>query len=122
MAVEDGAALGSLLSRITRRSQIPDVLVIYESLRKARSTRVVKASSHSQTVFHLPDGAKQRERDRQLIEFNNRPFPGYPNKWRDPDFQKWLWGYDVEGEVDNAWETYENGKFPLTEGVFESRL
>ncbi|RFU26959.1 hypothetical protein B7463_g9381, partial [Scytalidium lignicola] len=122
MAVEDSAALGSLLSRVSRRSQIPDVLVIYEALRKARSTRIVKVSSHSQTVFHMHDGARQKERDRLLIEFNEKPFPGYPNKWRDPDFQKWLWGYDVEGEVEKAWETYENGMFPLTVGKFESHF
>jgi len=70
----------------------------------------------------MHDGPKQKERDRQLIEFDDDPFEGYPNKWRDPVFQKWLWGYDVESEVKKAWEKYLNGRFPLTNGSFRGRL
>ncbi len=64
----------------------------------------------------MHDGPKQEERDRQLIEYNSEPYEGYPNKWRDPVFQEWLWGYDVQDVVDEAWEKYLSGKFPLTRG------
>lgn len=116
MAVEDGAFLGALFDRISTKAQVPDLLVIYESLRKARTTRVVKNSSHYRDIFHMPDGGKQRERDRQLVEYNDEPFEGYPNKWRDPSFQPWLWGYDVDKEVEKAWAVYLKGQFPLTSG------
>jgi salicylate hydroxylase len=122
MAIEDGHCLGRLLSMTTARSQLPDVLTIYESLRKARTTRVVKQSSHYQQIFHMHDGPRQVERDRQLVEFNEEPFEGYPNKWRDPVFQEWLWGYDADVEVGEAWATYERGQFPLTVGGFRSHL
>jgi salicylate hydroxylase len=122
MAVEDGAVLGALFERLTSPSQIPDILTIYESLRKARTTRVVKGSSHYRDIFHMHDGDKQRERDRQLIEYNDAPFDGYPNKWRDPEFQPWLWGYDVQAEVERAWGVYQKGVFPLTTGKFRANL
>jgi len=122
MAVEDGAFLGSLFSRLTSRSQIPDILTIFESVRKARTTRVVKGSSHYRDIFHMHDGPKQEERDRQLLENDEEPFEGFPNKWRDPVFQEWLWGYDVEREVEKAWAVYLKGQFPLTTGGFRANL
>ncbi|CZR54870.1 uncharacterized protein PAC_04754 [Phialocephala subalpina] len=122
MAVEDGYCLGRLLSYISSRSQLPDILTIYEALRKARTTRVVKQSSHYQQIFHIHDGPRQEERDRQLAEFNEEPYEGYPNKWRDPVFREWLWGYDVNVEVEKAWAKYEKGQFPLIVGGFRSRL
>jgi len=119
-AGEDGAVLGCLMERLTRRAQLPDILVMYEAIRKARTTRIVKGSSHYRDIFHMHDGDRQQERDRQLLEYNDAPFDGYPNKWRDPSFQPWLWGYDVEREVEEAWGVYKKGQFPLTSGKFNS--
>lgn len=121
MAIEDGEVLGLLMSKISTKAQLSDVLVIYEALRKSRSTKVVKGSTHYQEIFHLEDGDRQRERDRQLVEYQDEPFEGYPNKWRDPVFQSWLWGYDPVREVEKAWAVYEKGQFPLTFGKFRSR-
>jgi salicylate hydroxylase len=56
------------------------------------------------------------------MEFDKNPFEGYPNKWKDPVFQEWLWGYDVESEVAGAWKRYTEGRFPGTGGGFRSRL
>lgn len=119
-AVEDGAVLGALFDRIESRSQIPDVLTIYERLRKDRTTRVVKGSTALRDIFHMVDGDKQRERDRQLLE--HEPFEGYPNRWADPVFQEWLFGYDAFAEVDAAWSKYKQGIFPETTGRFQSSL
>jgi len=44
MAVEDGAVLGTLMEKLGDKAQLKDVLVIYEKLRKERTTRVVKSS------------------------------------------------------------------------------
>ncbi|KAH0840886.1 hypothetical protein AYO21_06212 [Fonsecaea monophora] len=118
-AVEDGAVLGHLLERIESRAQIPDVLGIYEAVRKPRATRVVNASSQlGRDVFHLHDGPRQRERDRQMIAWQDRPFEGYQNRWRDPVFQPFLFGYDCRDVVDDAWARYQQGRFPGTMGKF----
>jgi salicylate hydroxylase len=115
-AVEDGAVLGSLLSRATDESQLPDVLNMYEALRKSRTTRIVKGSTAMRDVFHLHDGPRQQERNRQLLEYQDEPFEGFPNRWRDPAFQSWLFRYDVEEEVKKVWNVYLKGKFPGTTG------
>ena len=106
-AVEDGAVLGSLFERLTSPNQIPDLLTIYESLRKPRTTRVVKGSTALRDIFHMADGPRQIERDRQLLE--EEPFEGFPNRWADPVFQRWLFGYDAEKEVEGAWGRCLNG-------------
>lgn len=64
----------------------------------------------------MPDGEEQRERDRKLTEFE--PFEGYPNRWADPVFQKFLFGYDAEEEVEKAWKKYKaaNGQQKDTSG------
>ncbi|KAI9734836.1 MAG: hypothetical protein M1834_001915 [Cirrosporium novae-zelandiae] len=121
-AVEDGAVLGLLLGRIQHSSQIPDILTIYEFMRKPRTTRVVKGSTNLRDIFHFPDGDLQKERDRQLVEHQNAPFEGYPNRWRDPVFQEYLFGYDCEKEVENAWNIYEEGCWPMTTGKFKANL
>lgn len=119
-AVEDGAVLGALFERIEKRSQIPDILTIFERLRKDRTTQVVKGSTALRDIFHMVDGDRQRERDRQLLE--HEPSEGYPNRWADPIFQKWLFGYDAFGEVDAAWTNYTKGTFPGTRGTRRSSL
>lgn len=129
MALEDGHCLGLLLSRISpsttpsaSRLALHDILTLYEMIRKSRTTRIVKQSSHYRHVFHMHDGPRQQERDRQLTEYDRNPFEGYPNKWKDPVFQKWLWGYDVKAEVESAWKRYEKGVFPGTGGGWARSL
>jgi salicylate hydroxylase len=118
-AIEDAAVLGHLFEKITHKSQLSDLLAIYEALRKPRTTRVVSASTHyGREIFHLHDGPRQQERDRQMREWDSQPFEGFQNRWRDPVFQKWLFGYDAQLEVDRALERYEAGTFPGTMGRF----
>ena len=119
-AVEDGAVLGALFERIESRSQLSDIITIYERLRKERTTRVVKGSTALRDIFHMVDGEHQQERDRQLTE--HEPFEGYPNRWADPVFQEWLFGYDAFAEVDKAWKRYKQGTFPGTAGHFKPNL
>ncbi|KAL8835345.1 MAG: hypothetical protein Q9176_006997 [Flavoplaca citrina] len=97
LAIEDGAVLGQLLS--IDGLNISTTLSTYESIRKARTTRIVKGSAALRDVLHLPDGREQRERDK---DFSSEPFEGYPNRWADPVFQPWLFDYDVQKEVDKA--------------------
>ena len=119
MAVEDGAVLGALMEKLEDKAQLKDVLVIYEKLRKERTTRVVKGSTALREIFHLEDGERQYERDRQLLY--EQPFEDFPNRWADPVFQLWLFSYDAHAEVEKAWKTYKAGQFPLTYGKFKPK-
>lgn len=119
-AVEDGAVLGALFEKVREKSQLPDLLVIYEAIRKARTTQVVKGSTSLRDIFHMHDGPQQQERDRQLLE--QEPFEGFPNRWADPVFQPFLFGYDAYVEAYRAWRTYLHGRFPGTAGGFRAHL
>jgi salicylate hydroxylase len=109
-AVEDGAVLGQLLSRVGAddRDSLRPVLDTYERLRKKRTTAVVQGSTALQNIFHMRDGPMQEERDRVLLE--DRPEEGFPNRWRDPVFQRWLFGYDAFAEAERAWAGVESGE------------
>lgn len=101
IAVEDGAVLGGLLGKLEDRSQLGSLLATYESLRKKRTTRIVQESTRQRDVFHLPDGKEQEDRDRIMLADERKP--GFPNKWRDPEMQKFLFAYDAFAEVEAAW-------------------
>jgi len=120
MAIEDGAVLGYLFERLSHPSQLPDLLVIYEALRKPRTTKVVKSSTLSRRILHLSDGPVQEERDRQLQ--HEKPFQGFAHVWADPTMQAFLFGYDALGEVERAWKRYLDGQFPLTTGAWKLQL
>lgn len=113
-AIEDGAVLGTLLGRLERPDQVPDVLHLYEQLRKSRTTRIVKGSSALRYIFHMPDGDRQQDRDRQLLDA--APFEGHPNSWADPVFQAWLFDYDAFAEADLMWNRYKKGLIPSLGG------
>ena len=81
MAVEDGAVIGALFERLESLAQMQDVLIIYERLRKARTSRVVRGSAAITQWWHMEDGDRQRERDRQMTE--DPPFEGCPNFYAD---------------------------------------
>lgn len=120
MAVEDGAILGSLFEKVSNPSQLKDLLLIYERIRKARTTKIVKTSSLMRDIYHCRDGDIQQERDRQLLE--EEPFEEYPNPWADPKFQEYLFGYDAYKEADRAWKKYLAGRFTGTAGNFRANL
>ncbi|WEW55625.1 3-hydroxybenzoate 6-monooxygenase superfamily protein [Emydomyces testavorans] len=119
-ALEDGAFIGTLFENIEDESQLSDVLAIYEKVRKPRTTRVVRGSTALRDIFHMHDGPAQEERDRILL--NEKPFIGYPNRWADPVFQKFLFDYDARGEALRAWSEYKKGKSPKSINGVESRL
>lgn len=56
MAVEDGAVMGLLFEKLENGAQLKDILVIYERIRKARTTRIVKASTDYRDTFTCATG------------------------------------------------------------------
>lgn len=119
MAFEDAAVLGTLLSKIRHQSQLPDILSIYERLRRPRTMAMRSRSYAMRDVYAFDDGPLQQERDRQLQE--HAPFEGYPNFLADPSFQSSLFGYNAIEEATKAWDTYLRGEWPCTRGHWNSK-
>ena len=104
MAIEDAAVLGTLLSKMQHRAQIPDILSLYERLRKPRTKAIRDRARAIRKVYTLEDGPLQQERDRQLRELV--PYDGCPNFLADPSLQRTLFGYDANDEAEKAWSIY----------------
>ncbi|KAJ5622362.1 FAD binding domain containing protein [Penicillium herquei] len=107
-AVEDGAVLGALFSKVAPsdgRVYMADILRMYEQLRRDRTAKVVQKSADFRVIFHMEDGPLQQERDRALL--NDIPSEGFPFLFADPSLQEFLFGYDFAKEVDTAWESYQ---------------
>ena len=119
MAFEDAAVLGTLLSNIQHKSQLADILSMYERIRKPRTMALRDRSRAMRDVYAFNDGPLQQERDRQLQE--HAPFDGYPNFLADPIFQKSLFSYNAVAEAERAWETYLRGEWPSTRGEWKLR-
>ncbi|KAI4244547.1 MAG: hypothetical protein LQ352_006787 [Teloschistes flavicans] len=122
-AVEDGAVLGKLFELVEQPAQLPDVLGVYERLRKPRTTTIVKRSTAIQDVFHLADGPVQQARDRQMLY--EKPCEGHPNPFADPALQSYLYDYDAFEEADKAWVQYtkhQSGLCNVEKSVLRSKL
>ncbi|EFQ98941.1 salicylate hydroxylase [Nannizzia gypsea CBS 118893] len=107
-AIEDGAALGTLFKRVKHRSQLRDLLAVYEATRKERTSRIVQSSAALRDILHMRDGPGQRNRDIKLHQ--RSPFEPYPIPWIDPKFQAYLFGYDAFSEASKAWDRYMDGE------------
>ena len=86
-----------LFQDLKSKENVPDILRAYEQIRKPRTTEVVKESAAFRTLCQTENGPVQEARDRKFL--TELPSEGYPNRWADPVFQKWLWGHDVEEAV-----------------------
>ncbi|KAL0066144.1 hypothetical protein AAF712_006768 [Marasmius tenuissimus] len=63
MAIEDAAVLGNLFSRITDKSQIPELLQAYQRIRFDRATSQQTGALDNRTLYHMLDGPEQEARD-----------------------------------------------------------
>ncbi|KAI2619141.1 FAD/NAD(P)-binding domain-containing protein [Hypoxylon sp. NC1633] len=122
MALEDAAALGLCLAKLTDKSRDQKLraLKVYEECRKERTERVVERGNFQQHMYHIHDGEEQRDRDKKLkmfgevdeqlfktpevvtrprLESGDDPLP-----WRYYGVGGWLLTYDVEKDVDHRWE------------------
>lgn len=74
MAVEDGATLGRLLGLLNSHQaafgssleNTREILKLYETLRKSRTTMNVRGAAENKFWYHLSDGPMQERRDRAL--------------------------------------------------------
>lgn len=103
MGIEDSACLAECLSRAQSRSEICEVLGIFQKIRQPRVESVQNKSRGMHTMSHLPDGPAQEARDKIL---KAKPFYQAPSQWdrkpidsapgeRDPLYEAYLLGYNV---------------------------
>lgn len=105
MAVEDGAALAVVLSRIASPKELKFALNIFEKERVKRSSMMQEASMVNSMIWHFKDGPLQRARDAAMRpEVEGRHFLSSPNQWSDPVTQSWAYGYDAEAVMEKAWD------------------
>ncbi|KAL8714651.1 MAG: hypothetical protein Q9220_001600 [cf. Caloplaca sp. 1 TL-2023] len=114
---EDAACLEVFFNKIQHRSQVPDILSIYERLRKPRTSMLRHRTRMMRDVYEFPDGALQVERDRQMLEL--APFDGFPNFLADPTFKESVFGYRVKDDAERAWKIYSKGEWPSTRGMWD---
>ncbi|KAL1304683.1 hypothetical protein AAFC00_003638 [Neodothiora populina] len=103
-SLEDGAVLGNLLAVVKSKSQLPEALRLYETLRKKRGEAIVRETFAQRSDFHMGNGPEQQARDELFQsqlgkELNDVKFP---SRWTCPTVQPWLYGYDAKRETDVA--------------------
>lgn len=106
MAIEDGAVITEVLSRIpdVQPGTIHRALKVYEALRKGRCTTLVNMAAYSGQQLHLGEGKAKEERDRQFREYASGNKCSIPDKWASPDVQKMIYEHDC---VRDAAENFE---------------
>ncbi|KAL4804481.1 hypothetical protein BDV18DRAFT_162244 [Aspergillus unguis] len=113
-AVEDAAALGVLLSKITDKREVPRALQAYEESRKERAETVQQSGSMNRITLHLSDGPEQVARDAQFKA--SLTGGSNPDKWSDRQTQEFLWGWDAEKAALETWEEI-NARSPTASEV-----
>ena len=103
MSIEDGACLAESLAEAKTADEVPELLRLFEHLRKPRCETIQLGSRSNGDMWHLHDGPEQELRDRALskddfVEDRNLDLvegSRNPNPWSNKDFQPWLFGYDA---------------------------
>ncbi|RDX40070.1 FAD/NAD(P)-binding domain-containing protein [Lentinus brumalis] len=117
MAIEDAAVLGNLLSHLSHPAQLKSLLQAYENLRLPRTAETQRQSRLNQTIFHLPDGPEQEQRDadmRKATEAELRRWregkraadeklAGSANQWADEDKNMAQFAYDADAAAERWW-------------------
>ncbi|KAL3476842.1 FAD binding domain protein [Aspergillus californicus] len=102
-SLEDGAVLGGLLGHMKSKTQLPQILRLYESLRKSRGEAIVRETFKQRHDFHMFDGPEQEKRDELFLSQLGKEIKGaFPSRWTCPEVQPWLYGYDAVQEVESA--------------------
>ncbi|EME83036.1 uncharacterized protein MYCFIDRAFT_35872 [Pseudocercospora fijiensis CIRAD86] len=108
MAVEDGAVLGRLIVSFAQsghdRNSLPELMQLYQDVRKQRTAAVVGTANENRTLYHMEDGPQQEERDRAFDELDRTDENArFPWKFGDLKHCKKLFGFDALSSADEAW-------------------
>lgn len=121
MAVEDGAILALLLSRLQnqgisdvpdqRNQQLSDLLLLYQDLRKRRTEVNVAGAVDTRHYYHLSDGDEQIRRDKELASLPDSAWQGPCSfNWGDAEYQKSLLGFDGLADAERTFDEWSRKK------------
>lgn len=119
IAVEDGAALGILLSKYNatknaesqseQNEQLARLLRLYQDLRKSRAEILVTGATDTRHYYHLSDGAEQESRDKALASLAATNWEGSCEfNWGDAEFQRNLLSFDVMSQMAQGMKNWDD--------------
>ncbi|KAF5541288.1 salicylate hydroxylase [Fusarium mexicanum] len=125
MAVEDGAVLGKLLGLLNQsqshmaefKNRVPEILKVYETSRKTRTSANVQGAVSNRRSYHLPDGPEQEARDNWVSSSRSTPSP-YVYAFADPKYLQTMLAFDCVADSIHAFKTWENKQRDLLAGKF----
>jgi salicylate hydroxylase len=124
MAVEDGCALGILLGLLSRtktpnsRSHIPEVLQLYEGMRKKRTTVNVQGAIENRKLYHMRDGAEADARNEDLKDVDWYDADGnIPWLWANLGYLKDLMGFDTIQDARDRFGAWRGTTLDMRNGV-----
>ncbi|KAK5173666.1 uncharacterized protein LTR77_002347 [Saxophila tyrrhenica] len=96
-AIEDGAVLGVVLSKLpdTSPESVEKGLKVYEAVRRDRAYALVELAAAAGRSMHLGEGADKEERDRQFAALKGGKGGPVPDRWADAEVQKMVYGQDI---------------------------
>ncbi|KAJ6580761.1 hypothetical protein B0H19DRAFT_1207036 [Mycena capillaripes] len=103
-AIEDGAVIAAVLSKLTDIEDIHACLLVYERLRKVRTEFLVEQAAASGRDLHLTDPEAQAARDEAFRQVKH----GGPNpdKWLDRTVQDFVYGFDCGDDAEKRYHEY----------------
>ena len=116
MAVEDGAAIGLLLGQFfrsslastrDRKAKIHDVLMLYESMRKSRTTTNVQGAVQNKEFYQM-EGALERQKRNETVRHVDWFDPNSKNEWNwaSMQYQRDLMGFDTIGDASRIFQEW----------------
>ncbi|KAF4547700.1 FAD-binding domain-containing protein 8 [Elsinoe fawcettii] len=100
MAIEDGATLGWILSHITSKQELPELLDFFCQVRRPRVHSVQRGSWTNRFFIHMEDAPSLQMREEI---FGAGDYPGSPNLMGNTLFQDYLYGFDALKVVESEW-------------------
>jgi len=101
-AVEDGAVIAIVLSKISSKEDIPKALRIYQKLRKERAEFCIAEAAANGREMHLSE-AEAADRDRRFREAS-KDGGANPDKFVDKNTQQILFTHDCEQNALEVWD------------------
>jgi salicylate hydroxylase len=88
---------------VTSRSQLPQALQLFQTLRESRGESIARETFKQRNDFHMRDGLEQEERDKLMPCMLGKELRGpFPSRWACPDVQSSLYGYDTKKDFRDA--------------------
>ncbi|TKX22890.1 FAD-binding domain-containing protein 22 [Elsinoe australis] len=101
MAIEDSVVLGSTLSHLQSKDDLPRLLNLFYRIRVGRAQTIQRGSATNRFFIHMrqPEQLAMREE-----VFRTGDYPASPNLMGNTLFQQWLYGYDATEDAKSWWK------------------